>query len=177
MQTKANSDDTSVLSLLGNFLSKPSLLSLIRGFLETDLGGIHFSIHGLVQDWAKLRQPSLEEQKSYSREAMNVMQSLFEEFQNKTGCFLDIGRIVGLESASNSKTGLVEAQCGEMMAEVAEHVQACIKQAGLTGPELDGSMPVEPYFAGFLQKFDMISAGTIWKRILRHAISLFGCQD
>ena len=56
-------------------------LSLIQGFTETGREDLHFSIHSLVQDWARLRLPS-DEQRSNSREAINIMQSLFETFEH-----------------------------------------------------------------------------------------------
>ena len=61
-----------------------------------------------------------------------------------------------------------------MMAEIAAHVQACIKQAGLTGPELVGSNPIEPHLAAFLQRSDVSVACVIWDRILQHSITLCG---
>jgi tetratricopeptide (TPR) repeat protein len=106
------------------------------------------------------------------------MQSLFEKFDNQSVCGLDITRIVSLVSSSELDIASLEVRCGEMKGEIAAHVQACIKQAGLTGPELDGSNPIEPYLAAFLQRSDNIfAAGIIWGRILQHSITLFGPLD
>jgi tetratricopeptide (TPR) repeat protein len=105
------------------------------------------------------------------------MQSLFETFEQHSRRGLDITRIVGLESTSKPEMNSFEVRCGEMMAEIAAHVHACIKQAGLTGPELDGSHPIERHFAAFLQRSDLPAAAEIWGRILQRSITMYGPLD
>jgi tetratricopeptide (TPR) repeat protein len=149
-------------------------LSLIRGFTETNSGGLHFTVHSLVQEWARSRL-ELEKQKVLSREATSIMTHLFQEFQSKLSLNPDISKLVTDENPRLSAAGKdAELLATEMIVEIAAHVLACLKHADEIGPKLDGSGIAEQYFASFMETCDIDQAAQLWERLLEHAWLHYG---
>ena len=151
-------------------------LSLVRGFTETDIGGLHFAIHPLTRDWARLRLP-LSIRKSFTEECLALMTTFFEKYEDKevfsfekgSSCALSMAIGGGTLSTDSITLGHIVS---EIMLEIEAHVRACIHHCQENGLKIFGPVVLIRGFATILEE-----AGHLDQAILLYEESLQGSRE
>ena len=163
-----------------NIVVQLSELSLIQNFCNTGGDDFYFSVHSVVQEWARQR-PDMdvntpETRAQYSQEALKVLECVLEKYgaASKPWYTFRLSDMLGTAGSGGDESAPVLERCREMMIELTAHVRSCLKHATTVGPALNGSLSVEQHIAAFLDVSDMEMAKEMWSRILQYHIAQYG---
>ena len=149
-------------------------LSLIRGFVESDWGDLHFSLHPIVREWIIFRI-DINQQVAFTSEVNRLMLAFFDTHEGDFSTAPDVIRVVS-ENLTKSVDAMTLAHlASEMLQEIIAHVHACINLSNDFGPKLDGSTKLELYYGSMLGESGEIEAAVeLWEKVLEHEKRVHG---
>ncbi|MCJ1307210.1 hypothetical protein MMC25_000856 [Agyrium rufum] len=152
-------------------------LSLIRGFTEPDEGELYFSMHSLLQDWARIRLGS-KDVRRYNTEINLILERFFERHESKLIVVPDIVKTI-LDSAS---TPIDDTRLGnlvaDMITELTTHLLPYQVPGGVHRQNHDESDHVDFYAAFYLTDVGEIDQAMILEEnIVADAKRRHGPQD